>query len=49
MKVFYYTYYCDDSLTMIYLVKIGRDVMKLIIEHLQKNFEDKKVLEDISF
>ena len=23
--------------------------MKLIIEHLQKNFEDKKVLEDISF
>ena len=49
MKVFYYTYYCDDSLTMIYLVKIGREVMKLIIEHLQKNFEDKKVLEDISF
>ena len=49
MKVFYYAYYCDDSLTMIYLVKIGREVMKLIIEHLQKNFEDKKVLEDISF
>ena len=43
------SYYCDDSLTMIYLVKIGREVMKLIIEHLQKNFEDKKVLEDISF
>lgn len=42
MKVFYYAYYCDDSLTMIYLVKIGREVMKLIIEHLQKNFEDKK-------